>query len=143
MKKSQLKSLLKQKISKKALEYLLSKRGSKGCEISYSNIQMANYLCPNESRLSISDKKEIFSIRNRMVNIFGNFHYKNYQTMCKEGCIQEETMEHIYYCEKMNNTENHIKYDGIYNNNLKNIIQIFNIMKENLKTRENIVNTSV
>ena len=32
---------------KKAFAYLLSKRGSKGQEISYSELKMADYLMPN------------------------------------------------------------------------------------------------
>ena len=38
-------------ISKKAFEYLLLKRGSKGSEISYTCLKMADYLLPSDSAL--------------------------------------------------------------------------------------------
>ena len=52
------------------MEYLLLKRGSKGNEINYSCIKMAEYLLPNDEGLSISDQRYIFSIRNSLVPTF-------------------------------------------------------------------------
>ena len=43
---SQFKNLLKKKISETALKYLLKKKGSKGKEIKYSCLEMAEYLLP-------------------------------------------------------------------------------------------------
>ena len=73
LKKSKLKYILRNKINEKALQYLLNKRGSKGSEIKYKNLQMSLYLSPNEYNLKHSEKEEIFAIRNKMINIFGNF----------------------------------------------------------------------
>ena len=61
--------LLRKSIKEKALQYLLMKRGSKGKEIVYQNLKMAEYLLPNNESLSISEKRYIFAIRNRMVKI--------------------------------------------------------------------------
>ena len=65
---NQLKNILEKSIKRKSFEYLMGKIGSKGKEIRYSCLRMAEYLLPNDY-LSISEKMQIFSIRNRMVNI--------------------------------------------------------------------------
>ena len=52
--------LLKEKIKTTSLQYLLKKRGSKGSEIEYSCIGMAEYLQPYNKYLTIEEKREIF-----------------------------------------------------------------------------------
>ena len=138
MTKGKLKILLKQRINHISYQYLLSLRGKKGSEIKYEKIQMANYLSPSDIRLSISDKKEIFAIRNKMIQIHGNFTSRNFEKNCKAGCPEIETMEHIYFCEKYKNNGEKIHYKHIYKENLENMTQVFHIMKENMKLRENI-----
>ena len=73
MKKNVFKKILKKSIRNKALQYLLDKRGSKGIQIQYSSLKMAEYLLPNTEKLSISAQRYIFAIRNRMVQIENNF----------------------------------------------------------------------
>ena len=69
MNKTQFKKILKMSIQEKSLQYLLNKRGSKGKEMQYSSLKMAEYLLPQNNNLSITDQQYIFSIRNRMVEI--------------------------------------------------------------------------
>ena len=64
---------------------------------------MANYLAPNNSGLSISEKQEMFSVINRMVQISYNFPQYNKIDICQ--CGQEETMEHLYICKILNSEE--------------------------------------
>ena len=84
------KKMIKTNCDKLAFEYLMKKKGSKGKEIIYTNLQMSQYLQPN-NHLEITEQKKIFELRNRMTNIPGN--YGN-QTECECGMI--ENMEHIY-----------------------------------------------
>ena len=60
---------MKQKINEKALKYLIEKKGKKGTEINNLNIQMASYLLPNNEGVSVTDKRNIFAMRNRMTDI--------------------------------------------------------------------------
>lgn len=53
----------------------MGRRGSKGIEIEYSSLKMADYLLPNDD-LTITEQRRIFSIRNRMINIENNFRGK-------------------------------------------------------------------
>ena len=62
------KEKVKSQILKKSLEYLLEKK-SKGKEISYKKLEMAEYLQPINRKLNTEDKKKMFAVRNRMVNI--------------------------------------------------------------------------
>ena len=85
--------ILKEKIKDSALKYLLKKRGKKGSEISYSSIEMSEYLQPFNKALTIEQKSEMFEIRNRTVNIQSNFSSKNATTY---ECGKTEDMVHIY-----------------------------------------------
>ena len=105
--KKEFKKILEKRIKIKAFEYLMEKRGIKGIEIIYSFLKMAEYLLPN-AELSISEKRYIFSIRNRMIKTENNFHGKMNKTTCI--CGELEDMKHIYSC-KIYNIENE---DEIY-----------------------------
>ena len=93
MSKQNVLKILKEKIGTKALKYLLEKQGKKGSEIKYSCIEMAEYLLPFNNQTNIEQKREMFSVRNRMVNIPANFSSQSEKT-CK--CGKREDLPHIY-----------------------------------------------
>ena len=74
--------ILKSKIESCAFEYLLSKQGTKGKEIIYSHLQMAEYLQPLNNMLTIEQKRDMFSVKNRMVNIPSNFPKNDKKSFC-------------------------------------------------------------
>ena len=78
-----------------ALEYLLGKQGSKGHDIIYSEIKLAECMLPNDSNLKISPYKDIFEVRNRMLSIPHNFPTKEKYDKCVK-CEQTEDILHIY-----------------------------------------------
>ena len=135
---SKFKDILEKSINKKALEYLLQKRGSKGSEMKYSCIKMAEYLRPNEEGLSISDQRYIFSIRNRMVPISENFPNIQIENIC--SCGQIESMRHIYTCKNLNSESETISYEKIFDDNVKNQKQVYTRFKQNFETREKMKN---
>ena len=121
---SKFKGRIKSQILIKSLEYLLEKRKSKGKEIIYQKLEMAEYLQPINSQLNIENKRKMFAIRNRMVNIKSNFKQKNEKQMCI--CGQIENMEHIWNCEKLSSDKNEERnYQKIFNGNIREQIQIF------------------
>ena len=77
----------------------MKRRGSKGAEIEYPRIEMAEYLLPNDE-FTIEDQRNLFSMRNRMVDIPSNFvsSEKN-----ESKCLHEEkeNMRHIYSCKQV------------------------------------------
>ena len=80
---------------KKAFEYLVNKRGSKGQEIYYSELKMAEYLLPGYENISIDEQRSIFSIRNRMIEIPENFLAGKDKEIC--CCGKEENMKICTY----------------------------------------------
>ena len=86
-----------------ALVYLLGKQREKGKEISYSTLEMSEYLQPSNLALTIEQKREMFSIRNRMIDIPQNFPGKNMHNKCV--CGETEEMIHIYNCEMLKKSE--------------------------------------
>ena len=94
MSKESFHKMLKMKISEISLKYLLNKRSSKGKEIEYKSLEMADYLKPFSQNLTIEEKRKIFSIRNRMIDIGNNFGRSEKCIMCGK----DEDMNHVYWC---------------------------------------------
>ena len=105
--------------------------------MSYSEIGMAEYLMPFNSKLSIEQKQKMFAVKNRMIEISENFPGKEISENCY--CGTKETMSHIYYCEKLNNgNKPSLKYEEIFRGKVEHQIKIFEKFEENLKIRENM-----
>ena len=83
MSKDDFLKMIKLKLANNSLEYLLSKRGSKGKEIFYQKLEMAEYLMPHNDKLSIQEKQSLFAVRNRMINIGNNFGKMEICEKCK------------------------------------------------------------
>ena len=120
-------------IMNKALEYLLEKRKSKGKEIEYQKlVAMTDYLSPLNRNLNIENKRRMFSIRNRMINIKSNFNQRNKEAKCI--CGDKETMEHIWNCKLLNKEGNqNEKYEKIFNGNLEEQLNIFEKFEEKME----------
>ena len=73
MTKDKFNRILKEKVKESALKYLLKQRGKKGKEIEYTTLEMAEYLQPFGNNLTVTEKRNLYSIRNRMVDIPSNF----------------------------------------------------------------------
>ena len=138
MTKTKFNKILKIKSKESALRYLNEKKGKKGKEISYHNIEMAEYLLPY-NKMSISQKRKIFEIRNKMVDIPDNFSSDSIETVCI--CGEREIMSHIYYCNILSENKNEkVLYEKIYDGNLVQQIEVCKRFEENLKVRERIKN---
>ena len=63
-----------------------------------------------------------------------NFTHTDDTIFCRKGCNEMESNEHIYKCEKVNiSDEALIDYSHIYNGSLKQKVQVFRKLKDNLK----------
>ena len=113
------KEMIRKKCIQLAFEYLMSKRKYKGSEIKYERIETAEYLMPSD-HLKNEERKRIFSIRNKMINIPANFVSRGKNTN-KCICTQTEDMEHIYKCIILNEQTPEIKFEEIYGDNITKI----------------------
>ena len=99
---------------------------------------MAEYLLPY-NKMSISQKRKIFEIRNKMVDIPDNFSSDSIENVCI--CGQRGIMSHIYYCNILSENKNEkVLYEKIYDGNLVQQIEVCKRFEENLKVRERIKN---
>ena len=97
---------------------------------------MAEYLLPNDKIQNINEQRNIFAIRNRMVELPVNFQHSQTIETCSCGNI--ETMEHIYSCDKWNkNNREKISYEIIYSNDISKQLEISKIFFNNLEHRNN------
>ena len=97
MKKCEFTRILKIRIKENTLLYLTGKKGKKGKEIEYSCLEMAEYLQPFNNQLTIEQKQEMSSIKNRMYDIPQNFPKVDEKYTCV--CGESENIAHIYNCE--------------------------------------------
>ena len=67
MSQYQFSKILKETTKENALKYFTGKQKSKGSEIRYSNIEMAEYLLTINTELTITQKQKLFFVRNRMI----------------------------------------------------------------------------
>ena len=94
---------------------------------------MSDYLLPSTSGLTISEKQEMFSIKNRMVQISYNFPQNKNIDECL--CGEKETLEHIYSCKLLNKEEHQLSFNLIFTGNIGEQITIFKIFQNNMKER--------
>ena len=121
----------KQKIEKAVKRYLTNKQGQKGGELEYTELEMSEYLQPNNSELSIQQKRDMFAVMNRMVWINANFPTKNEVDIC--FCGSTENMQHIYSCELLNSEKEDLSYNCLYKGTLKQQLKVFNRFQNNFE----------
>ena len=142
MTKTKFTNILKTSLAENALQYLREKQKSKGKEIEYSRIEMAEYLDPGNENLTIVDKQKLFSIRNRMVEIESNFPKKEGKAKCV--CGKEEEMKHLYICETLNGEDKpNESYENIYNGNIHQQTKVFRKFEQNFEIYEKMKKTKM
>ena len=87
------KNLLNDRVRKTAFTHLTEKQSSRGGDISYLDLHMAEQLMPNSNIQSNTVKREIFAIRNKMANIPANYSSSKTEHKCKCG-IREDMCIH-------------------------------------------------
>ena len=92
---------------------------------------MADYLLPMNDELTIEEKRNLFAIRNRMVEISSNFSKSEVKPTCV--CGETESMKHVYICGTINEkTVESEMFENIYNGNMRKQIEVFRKFEENL-----------
>ena len=128
--------IIQKAIQKRAFEYLISKQGSKGQEIRYTELKMAEYLLPSYEKITIEEQRNIFSIRNRMVAIPSNFPKNKKEEICV--CSKIENMKHIYQCEFWNkeNEKEKPTFESIFGDDISVLVKVNKQFQINYNRRE-------
>ena len=95
---------------------------------------MSEYLQPINQVLSIEQKREMFAIRNRMIDIPNNFSGRKEHSRCI--CGETEDMIHIFNCEMLKEGETEVTYQKIFTGKITEQIEVYKIFKQNLEQRE-------
>ena len=123
--------MIKTRINEAALNYLTSKQRTKGGEIKYEELQMSEYLSPNNTGLTIENKRNMFSVLNRMVNISANFPSNSKIENCI--CNDEQNMQHIYSCQLLNSESEQLSYSYLYNGTLEEQVTVYKRFQNNFE----------
>ena len=139
MSKAKFNNILKSRVRENALLYLKGKQKSKGKEIMYCDIEMAEYLLPSNNTLNIVQKQKLFALRNRIIEISSNFCSSDIIHACV--CGEAENMKHIYICKLLNEGKQpKDEYENIFNGNITMQIEIFRKFETNMRKHEVIKN---
>ena len=137
--KAQFKNFVKEKVKKKALEYLsdLQKTHSKSINLTYDKITLQDYLKPNNS-LSIKEKCFIFSARSRMIDVKCNFKLGFKSLKCRKCGIDDEDQKHLLQCPSLLDSDivpsNNIpKYEDLFCANSSKIEIIGKVLLQKYK----------
>ena len=99
---------------------------------------MSEYLLPTNNKLTITEKQTMFSVKNRMVRILANFSKPKTEYKCV--CNEKEDVQHIYFCEILNNgIRTKIEYDIFYNGTISEQIDILRQFKRNMEEKEETI----
>ena len=147
-KKTKFKKLLKEKLNKKASDFLYSQRDredrSKTKNLKLFGLQ--NYL--KTTGLSTKEKKILFSLRTRMFDVKTNYRNKyQYNMQCRlcDDKSEEESEKHLLKCSKIvqqctNFDISNAKYEDIFSDDIDKQISIAKIYTFALKTRAKLLN---
>ena len=146
MKKSKLKSLLDKLIKESALKELskIKENHSKVKHIKHEKFEMQNYFKSYELKMTQDEMQEIFKLRCRVTEVKANFKNKYENVECDQ-CKEEESQKHVIMCEELNKyggkiDEYEIKYEEIFQQNVKKQLNITKKFRENMKIRKQLAN---
>ena len=141
MSKTKFKSLLLSKIRKKAFQYLVEKKesrisdNSRGKKIKYMSLEMAEYLSPEETDLSIDEKKWLLKCRIEDIDISENGNWNNGTIICKYCHNEAFTQRHLLDCKYLQGKNEILSYipdyNDLFNGDMKEQIYISRLLKEN------------
>ena len=147
MKRTAFKKIVKEKLQLAAARYLIQQKlkHSKSQHLTYSK-EMKPYL-ENES-MKIVDKKLMFRLRNRLIDVKANYRTKFKEDMkCRLCKADEESQPHLFSCieilsdKTVKDAIEGYTYNNIFSNNLKMQEQMISIWHKILKFRTHKMRT--
>ena len=138
-------SKLKRAIDTAAFKWLMEEKKSKSKlkKLNFENLKMQNYLGSNE--LETLEKKLLFQIRTRMLNVKANFKNNHSDLSCPLLCgHKEDNQQHILECpillQNINDiTTDKIEYDDISSSDISKQIRALRIISNLWKKRKTMM----
>ena len=140
MTKDQFKKAVKKAVTRKALLYLNEKKSkhSKVLHIQHENLELQDYLEPNEIGIEMS--KFIFSARSRMLDLKCNFQNSHSDLLCVACKEEEDSQEHLLECKVLNDENTVVDkvpiYADLFEDNLDKKIAVSSLLKKSFMKRK-------
>ena len=133
------KNLVKEKCIQAAFAYLneKQKKGSKGREIKYTSLEMADYLLP-QAHMSLKDQRELFSVRCHTNDLGANRGIMEY---CETECGEILNNSHIFQCRISNTKEEKWDLDKVLNGYIIEMKRHLQTWRNNMEKRDKYLGT--
>ena len=132
--------IIKRKCNESAYQYLMKKRGSKGREIKYQKLKMADYLLPNQE-LDINEKRKLFEIRNKMTDLPSNICSSDQnKSICLCGNIENE--QHIYDCKYLSQKIPEKEFETVFSENIFDQKSVLKHFEQKMEKRKKLLESS-
>ena len=144
MKSETYKTICKEKIKKKAFEYLENRKSEheKVRHIKYEKLEMAGYLKSNDLDLSVRERQFLFQCRMSDIDLRANrtWKYKDiYCIACKDENILENgyhTLECKVLCNKSNDIRYIPRYMDLFSADIEEQVYVSKILHSNMEARK-------
>ena len=142
--KHRFKSLVRNIVKKKAFKYLIDKKEerislhTKGKELRYSELKMAQYLGASDIEMSIYEKKWLYKCRIEDIDLEANRRWNNGDIQCKNCLNTEMNQRHLLYCKYLLGKSEIVsyipEYDDLFKEDIKEQLYISRLLKQNHTT---------
>ena len=147
MKKEAFKKLVKQKLNEKAFEFLFKTKEGHSKTKHLKSFLFQNYL--QTENISTKEKKLLFSLRTRSVDVKTNYKNKyKFSMQCSlcENASEEESEMHLLKCIKISQNINpnidlkNASYKNIFSENIDDQVKITKIFDAVFRTKNSLLN---
>ena len=139
----QFRNVIENEINKKCFDYLIAEKNKKNKvkHIQYEKLVMQKYLMPG--KLSNHQAKEIFLLRNRMLDTKDNFPNKYKDKMCPI-CVDNsiDSQAHVMLCPSICDqkiVKENLKYENLFKNDIDQQLEVSSIVIGNFKRRKKMI----
>ena len=139
-------TILTKQIEIAAFGWLMNKNSSrtsdnrKGKHLKYTNLKMAEYLCPSNSDISIDEKKWLFKCRVDDLDLKANRKWQ-YENISCSSCHSnnDENQEHLLLCKTLLGKSQILtyipSYSELYSDDLENQVYVARLLQDNYSRR--------
>ena len=142
--KDSFRNTVKKAVEITAVAWLLSEKAKKSKlkELEYEKLECQNYL--RSSELETREKKLLFQIRTRMIDVKANFKNHYSDIFCPLGCENEDDQTHVLHCKILLQNNNdittcNVEYSDIFHEDISRQVRILRIFNKLWKIRRNIM----
>ena len=145
MSKNSFKRRIKSAVEKVSLKYLNNKKFEKTKlkDLCYEDLKMQEYL--KSSDLKISERKLLFQLRTRMIDVKENFKHAYPDHVCPLCGCENDSQQHLLYCTAISTDSTfmidpNVRYSDIFSNDVRKQGLITRLFQSQLKKRKSLQN---